>query len=93
MRKRERERGERERERERSSVKYHGLPLLNNLQVPFFKIIFSISGSGWWRKNPILAQALLTISLVIFGGRVKLFVVWKIVSYIHLSMLFFVCYF
>ena len=40
-------------------------------------------------KNLILAQVLLTISLVIFRGKVELFVVWKIVNFISIQSGFF----
>ena len=46
-------------------------------------VIFLMSGSRWWRKYPILAQALSTISLVIFGGCVRLFVA---VSFIYIYL-------
>ena len=38
-------------------------------------LIFLISGLRWWRKCPILVQALLTILLVILRGCVWVFVV------------------
>ena len=41
-----------------------------DLQGKRFKSSYysSYSGSRWWRKNPMFALELLTISLVIFGG-------------------------
>ena len=47
----------------------------------YIYVIFLMSGSKWWRKYPILAQALLTI---IFGGCVRLFVAVSFV-YIYLA--------
>ena len=50
-------------------------------------IIFRMSGWKWWRKWPILAQALSTISLVVFEGCIKLFV--AVSFYISLQFFFF----
>ena len=52
-----------------------------------WSVNFLMSESRWWRKNPLLAQALSTISLVIFRGCVTLFVA---VSFIYI---YFGCFF
>ena len=73
--------------------------LLNTTDSLFFMIfkrrrlslltILGISGSRRRRKNPLLTQALSTISIVILGASVKLFVVCKFASLYLFDMAFF----
>ena len=57
---------------------------------PSLLIICPLFGLWWWRKYPILAQMLLTVSLVVLRVHVRLFVV---VSFCEFSYLFRVMFF